>query len=341
MPTKFYSSITAQCFKPFWGALLGLALLCSVTGCRPSPYTPPPADDGGRPVVDVASYIDTIPTEPHAITTINGVEMQVSPYPAGQPGGTLRVASIGQGPKTFNPWVAKDGTSSSMGGMLTAGLVTSHPVTGQVIPDLAKSVDISTDNTTYTVRLRHGLTWSDGHPLTADDVVFTWNTIIKRGLGNASLRDNTLVDGKFPAVRQIDKYTIRYTTAKPFAPFARQLGMPIAPKHIFAPIINQKNSQAAFNASWGVDTAMQRPESLVSCGQWVLKNYDAASQQVTFTPNPHFAMVDSKGQKMPYLQGYTIRFVNDMNAMALLFEQGALDIYPVPGQYVSHVRHLT
>ncbi len=291
--------------------------------------------------MDVATTLSTLPTGPLTIRQLNGTDMQVSPYPVGQPGGTLRVASIGQGPKTFNPWVAKDSTSSSMGGMLTAGLVTSHAVTGQVIPDLAKTVVISPNHTTYTVTLRQGLTWSDGHPLTAADVTFTWNTIIKRGLGNASLRDNTLVDGKFPAVRQLDSHTIRFTTAKPFAPFARQLGMPIAPKHIFGPIINQPNGDAAFNASWGVDAAMTHPEQLISCGQWVLKQYDAANQQVTFAPNPHFAMVDTDGQQLPYLHGYTVRFVNDMNAMALLFEQGALDIYPVPGQYVSHVRHLT
>lgn len=42
--------------------------------------------------------------------------------------------------------------------------------------------------------------WSDGHPLTADDVVFTFNTIVRKGYGNSSYRDVLSVKGKFPDV---------------------------------------------------------------------------------------------------------------------------------------------
>lgn len=91
----------------------------------------------------------------------------------GQPGGTFLDASIGNGPKTFNPWVSKDGTSSSMGAKITSGLITIDPGSGGVIPWLAKSVETLPDRLTYRVTLRKGLRWSDGKPLTSSDVVFT------------------------------------------------------------------------------------------------------------------------------------------------------------------------
>lgn len=323
-----------------WTIHLLLMLTCvSLVGCKPTPQgTTPPSDDGGRPVVSIPAQPEWPVGEP-TLTTINGTELWVSPWPVGKPGGMLRTASIGSGPKTFNPWVAKDGTSGQMGAMLTAGLVTTHAATGQPIPDLAKTVEVMPDNRTYRVTLRQGLRWSDGQPLTVADVLFTWNTIIQQGLGNASIRDTTLVAGQFPSVRQVGPHTIEFVTAKPFAPFLRRLGTPIAPKHIFQPMIKE-GGNTAFNASWGADLARTNPEQLISCGMWLLESYDPATQQVIFKPNPHYSRVDSAGTRLPYLQRYSIRFVNDMNAMALLFEQGELDIYPVPGQYAAHVRRL-
>lgn len=315
------------------------ALLFGLTGCQPAITTDTTTvDDGGRAVVSVPPQ-PALPVGERELISLNGREVWVAPWPVGKHGGLLRTASIGSGPKTFNPWAAKDSTSGQMGSMLSAGLVTTHPATGEVIPDLAKSITVLPDRRTYRVTLRQGLRWSDGTPLTISDVLYTWNVIVRQGMGNASIRDTTLVDGKFPTIRQIDAHTVEFVTAKPFAPFARRLGTPIAPRHIFKPIID-KGGDVAFSASWGSDLARTNPSALISGGMWLLDEYDPATQSVTFKPNPYYSTVDRKHQQLPYLASYNIRFVNDMNAMALLFEQGQLDIYPVPGQYAAHVRQL-
>ena len=163
----------------------------------------------------------------------NGIDYRLSRSEIGKFGGQIITSTIGEGPKTFNPWVSKDATSSLIGDLMYDSLFSTDPDTGEVIPHLAKEMIVSDNQTTYTIRLRKGIKWSDGKEITADDVIFTWEDIILAGLGNTSLRDSVLIDGEYPKVRKIDNYTIEFKIKKPFAPFQRFVGTQIAPKHIF------------------------------------------------------------------------------------------------------------
>ena len=89
-------------------------------------------------------------------------------------GGTLRNSTIGEGPKTFNIWNAKDATSSSLGSLMFEGMFTTDAYNGEVIPRLAKSVNIDKSGKIYTIKLRKGLEWSDGKEITSADVEFTY-----------------------------------------------------------------------------------------------------------------------------------------------------------------------
>ena len=149
--------------------------------------------------------------------TINGVDYLQSQAPVGVFGGELVISTIGEGPKTFNPCNSKDNTSSSMAGMMYDGLVTTDPRTGDVIPQLAKSFSI--DGNEYMINLRRGIKWSDGKPITADDVIYTYEEIVFAGLGNTATRDMMMIGGKLPVLEKIDDYTVKFTTSKPFAPF--------------------------------------------------------------------------------------------------------------------------
>ena len=149
--------------------------------------------------------------------TINGVDFLQSQTPVGKFGGELILSTFGEGPKTFNPFTSKDATSSQMAGMMFDGLFTTDAKTGEIIPKLAKDYEIKGNE--YYVYLRKGLTWSDGKPITADDVMFTWKDIIFAGMGNTSLRDSCIIDGKLPTITKIDNYTVKFTLSKPFAPF--------------------------------------------------------------------------------------------------------------------------
>ena len=87
--------------------------------------------------------------------TISGIDYLQSQAPIGKFGGDLIASTIGEGPKTFNPFNSKDNISALMSGILYDCLLTSDPITGQPIPKLAKSFSISEDGKTYTIKLRY------------------------------------------------------------------------------------------------------------------------------------------------------------------------------------------
>ena len=252
--------------------------------------------------------------------TINGVDYLMSRTPAGKMGGTFVTSTIGEGPKTFNSWNSMDATSSQAADIMFDALVTTDAYTGEVIPKLAKSVKVLPDNKTYIIELRHGLKWSDGKPITADDVYFTWNTIIFGGYGNTSTRDAMYVGDKLPTIEKIDKYTVKFVTPEPFSPFLRQLSVPIAPKHILEPVTKQ--GKRVFASFWSSNT---KPSEFVTSGAFRLKEYVPA-QRLVYERNPDYYMIDEQGNKLPYLDKYIILIVGDLNNELLKFKSGELDM---------------
>lgn len=266
--------------------------------------------------------------------TIDGIDYLQSQAPLGKYGGVLVSSTIGEGPKTFNPFNTKDATSAAMAEMMFDGLVSTDPVTGEVRPKLARSFTISDDGKVYTFKLRHGIKWSDGKPITADDVVFTWNNILLAGLGNTSTRDSVLIEGKLPVVKKIDDYTVEFVISRPFAPFLRTLSASIAPKHIFAPIV--KKGEKYFDSFWSTTT---KPEKFVTSGPFWLKEYLPA-QRVVFVKNPNYYVVNTKGNQLPYLDEIIYLIVGDLNNEILKFEAKELDVISLRGSNVGRYKEM-
>lgn len=261
--------------------------------------------------------------------TIDGVDYMQSRLPIGSFGGELVSSTIGEGPKTFNPFTSTDATSSSMADMMYDGLFSSNPMTGEVIPKLAKSVNIKGNR--YIIKLRKGIKWSDGVPITAEDVVFTWNDIIFAGLGNTSIRDSLVIAGELPKIRKIDDYAVEFTIKQQFAPFLRTLTAPIAPKHYFAKDINWKKNFDRF-LSTNTD-----PKTIVSSGAFRLKEYIPA-QRVVFERNNNYYMVNKNGDKLPYLDKIVYLIVGDINNQILKFEAKELDEIALRGGVVARYK---
>lgn len=280
------------------------------------------------------SQLTTIKYPSPKNVTIKGTDYLESQAPIGTFGGELVSSTIGEGPKTFNPFNCKDNISALMSGIMYDGLLSSDPMTGQPTPKLAKSFSISSDGTTYTIKLRHGIKWSDGKPITADDVVFTWNDIILAGLGDTSTRDSIVIDNKLPTVRKIDNYTVEFITPKPFAPFVRMLSTPIAPKHIFMPAVKKGNTY--FDSFLSTNT---KPKDFVVSGAFKLKEYVPA-QRVVFERNPNYYEINTKQQKLPYLYKLVYLIVGDLNNEVLKFEAKELDVISLQGSKVARYKSL-
>lgn len=264
--------------------------------------------------------------------TIADVDYLQSQAGIGIYGGSLVASTIGEGPKTFNPFNTKDNISAMMSEVMYDGLLTTHPVTGQPIPKLAKSFSVNGND--YIIHLRHGIKWSDGKPITADDVVFTWQNIIFDGFGNTSTRDSIIIDGKLPTVKKIDDYTVEFKTPQPFAPFIRMLSTSIAPKHIFEPAVKKGKEYFETFLSTNID-----PKILVTSGAFKLKEYVPA-QRVVFERNPNYYMINKNNQKLPYLDKLVYLIVGDINNEVLKFEGGELDTIGLQGANVARFKEL-
>lgn len=262
--------------------------------------------------------------------TINCVDYLQSQAPVGYFGGELIISTIGEGPKTFNPCNTKDSTSSSMAGLMYDRLVTTNPRTGEVEPQLAKSFTV--DGNDYLIHLRRGIQWTDGKPITADDVMYTYNEVVFRGLGNPSVMDAMKVDGKLPELVKIDDYTVKFTTPQPFAPFLRLLSYPIVPKHYFKPYSDR--GESVFNAFLSPNTP---PEEIVSSGAFKLKEYVAA-QRVVFVRNPNYYKINLKDEKLPYLDKVVYMIVGDTNNEILKFEAKEIDVLSLRGSNVARYK---
>ncbi|MBQ8847321.1 MAG: ABC transporter substrate-binding protein [Candidatus Gastranaerophilales bacterium] len=265
--------------------------------------------------------------------TINGIDYLQTQAPIGKFGGVLKDSIMGD-PKTFNPYNSNDATSSELASIMYDGLLTTNPFNGEVIPKLAKSFKIKEDKKTYIIKLRKGLKWSDGKEITADDVYFTYNTVIFEGFGDGSSRDVLLIDGKLPKIEKIDKYTIKFTTPKPFAPFLRNLSASILPKHIFEPVT--KKGANYFLSFQGVDV---KPEKLVISGAFKLKEY-VPSQRVVFVKNPNYYLLNKNNEHLPYIDKWVNIITGDLNNQTLKFESGEIDLLAVNGSLLNRYREL-
>ena len=285
-----------------------------------------PKQSVDNPFVDNALEIVHAEYQEPKTLFYNGVDYKLSSSPIGKYGGQIITSTIGEGPKTFNPWVSKDATSSQLGEILYASLLSTDAATGEVVPEMAKEYKVFPDNKTITITLRRGLKWSDGKEITADDVVFTWNDIILAGFGNTSLRDSVLIAGEYPKITKVDKYTTKFEIKKPFAPFLRFMGTQIAPKHIFEPVV--KKGKRYFDSFLGTTT---KPKDIVYSGAFGLEEYVPA-QRVVFKRNPNYYAIDKNKNLLPYIDKFVVLIVGDLNNELLKFEAGELDVISVRGK---------
>jgi peptide/nickel transport system substrate-binding protein len=143
----------------------------------------------------------------------------------------LRVALV-DSPQGFDPALAVVGASHQAIDLIFSGL-TRLDNNSDPQPDLAESWTTDETGTVYTFKLRSGVKFHDGQPLTADDVVFTFERLMDPKTGYAYA---TQVES-FKAVRAVDPQTVEITLSKPTGPLLTFLAFPgnfIVPKHIGA-----------------------------------------------------------------------------------------------------------
>ena len=244
-------------------------------------------------------------------------EFLVSKGEVGRSGGRL-VLSLRAEPKTLNPVIAADAPSREVIGLMQADLVHINRSTQLTEPSLAKSCKASRDGLQYTVELRRGLRFSDGYPVDADDILFTFHVYLDEAV-HAPQRDLLIVGGKPIEVRKVDAYHIVFRLAQPYGAGDRLFdGLAILPRHL----LEKPYQEGKLGQSGSLSSAANQ---WAGVGPFRLKQY-VAGQQIVLERNPFYWKTDSKGSRLPYLDEIVFLFVPSADAQVLRFQSGDTDV---------------
>jgi len=228
-----------------------------------------------------------------------------------------------------------------------------------IIPNIAKSYEVSDDSTVYTITLREGHKWSDGEPFTTEDFRFYFEDV----LGNEELTPVPgppwAVNNELPEIEYIDETTIRFTYAEPYPALLVAIASEVGnrgyrPKHYFEqyhidynPDANELATELGFedwiqmfnakmtpyNFTWnlGAETDAYAP----TLNTYVFVSEDSFGNK-SYERNPYFFKVDTAGNQLPYVDTLRRILVEDLEVQDLKalageyshFGWGTLNSYP-------------
>lgn len=219
--------------------------------------------------------------------------------------------SIGSDPASLDPIQAVDVNRGELVAYLYDGLVQFRAA--EVEPNLALSWDISEDGTVYTFRLRDDVHFHNGRRLTADDVRWSFERVLRPASASPLTwvfdfieGADALVEGRadrLSGLRVVDPTTVEITLRQPFAPFLKLMAMPAA--HI----VPREE----------VETRGERfSETPVGTGPWVFESW-ARDDVIRLVANQRYH------GGAPQMDGIEIRIIPETTTVIAEFERGNLD----------------
>ncbi len=236
-------------------------------------------------------------------------------------GGTLTEGTVGS-PRFINPLLAISDADRDLAVLTYAGLM-GLSGQGSLTPVLAENYSVSLDGKVYTFTLRKDAKFSDGSPVTSADVLYTVQKAQDPGLKSHEYANWSGV-GAFA----VDAHTVRFTLAKPYAPFLSLTTLGILPARLWQ---NIGNEEFPFSA------LQMKP---VGAGPFVVSSVsrDASGlvQSVTLEANAQYVL------GRPYLNGIVFNFYSRSEDLARAQTSGAIesahDIAALGARTVSYAR---
>ena len=257
-------------------------------------------------------------------------DMETAECEVGKHGGQLILIASTE-PKTFNPLVPGDYTTSILLGRILNSLFTYDPIKLKYIPSLATSWEVSEDKKTYKIHLRKGIQWSDGHPFTAEDVIFTFDCMlstvkdpetgeIKPRFPSRNFVQYT-IGGELLKYKKIDEHTVEFKTADLYAPFINDISYAdILPKHKLLKYYEENS----LLSQWTSKTAIESPQEIIGTGPFKILSY-SPGERILLEANPYYWKKDKENNRLPYIDHLVYKFVEDSNAQTILFATGESD----------------
>lgn len=241
------------------------------------------------------------------------------------------------GPSTFNPVL--NTSFYSVNGFLHQGMLTENGLTAEIEPALAESWQISEDKRRVTFTLREGLKWSDGEPLTVDDVVFTFRDVYLNPKIESGGKDILRVGlkGDLPTVAKVGDRQIEFTIPEPFAPFIRFVGgVPILPAHVLKDTVatTDEKGNLVFLSTWSLQA---NPRDVVGAGPYVMERY-VPGQRIILRRNPYYWRKDPQGNPQPYIERIVWQIIESSDSQIVRFRSNELDTVSVPSDAFQLVK---
>lgn len=217
---------------------------------------------------------------------------------------------------TLNTALVSDTYSSWICGFIFDSLVGTSPVDGTVTPGLADSWDIAADGVTYTFHLNPDAKFHDGTPVTADDVVFTYDGVLDPK--SQSVRKGA-VEQFVKSYKKIDDHTVEFVGKQQSAIFLLSFNpFGILPKHIWQDVKPE---------SWGSDPGStgQNPKRVIGSGPMKFVEWKQGDH-VTLAKNADYW--DKNG--IPNIDKFTLTTRKEQAALIQALQTGELDITDIP-----------
>jgi len=277
-------------------------------------------------------------------------EISYGDYEIGKAGGQLVMAIVND-PKTFFDGVASETSSTDITYRLYTPLVNRTQQDLEWQPMASESWSFSDDQKTITHKIRKGMKWSDGTPLTAQDFVFAYNQVILREDVGSNSRDGMYVNDLPVEIKLVDDYTLSITADTVYAGMLSISNTRPYPRHILGPVIGWTEADgydfeydvvdgevvekkadhidyAALTSFWGIDSDVT---TIVGNGPFTISEY-VPSQKVVLKKNPHYYEKDAKGNQLPYLDEVVMLIVTDQDTQLAKFQSGETNYYPLRGE---------
>jgi peptide/nickel transport system substrate-binding protein len=213
--------------------------------------------------------------------------------------------------------------------LLHADLIHINRLTQETEPALAESWSVSPNGREYKVKIRQGLRFSDGSPLTVEDVLFTFRLFLDESL-HSPQRDLLVIAGKPLEIRKVATDTVCFSLPAPYAAAERLFdGIPILPKHLLA----RMRSAEELSHAWPLTV---RPSEIAGMGPFRLQRY-VPGERVVLEKNPFYWKTDAAGSRLPYLDEVDAILVNGAQGETMRFAGGATDLADrlAPADYLS------
>lgn len=204
---------------------------------------------------------------------------------------------------------------------------------GEAIPNLLESWEYLEDGKVLRLTLRRGIKWSDGHPLTVDDIIYDLETRQNPNmpLESAGLASVVNIEG----ITKIDDYTVDLPLVEPYPlEFTAVYDATVSPKHYlsqFDPRYDSSKSWQDLETAWSPQRNSEALVNLPQLGPWVVTEY-VEKTRIVAERNPYFWKVDSEGNQLPYIDKVEFRYVASTDTIPALVQAGQVDFL---------ARHLT